>query len=73
MATHLSACQFLLHGTEYTYSKDRVRVFLGVLKAYNGIWKQSEKWTDELKLMARAVFENQPNAIDFNQIQTLLD
>lgn len=70
MATHLSACQFLLQGIEYSYAKDRVRVFLGVLKAYDGIWKQSSKWSNELKFMAKAVLQNQntDTFIDMNQI-----
>lgn len=57
MATHLSACEYLLQGTEFAHAKDRVRVFLGILKAFDGIWPQTTKWSSEVKLMAKAVFE----------------
>lgn len=57
IATHLSACEYLLQGPEYAHAKDRVRVFLGLLKAFDGIWPTSAKWSGEIKMMAKAVFE----------------
>lgn len=57
MATHLSACEYMLKGHEYAHAKDRVRVFLGILKAFEGIWPQATKWSSEVKFMAKAVFE----------------
>ncbi|KAK2594458.1 hypothetical protein QQS21_007804 [Conoideocrella luteorostrata] len=57
-ATHISACEYYLKGSEYAHAKDRVRVFLGVLKAFEDIWPQARKWSGEVKLMAKAVFEN---------------
>ncbi|XP_044717710.1 C6 zinc finger domain-containing protein [Hirsutella rhossiliensis] len=57
MATHMSACEHHLRGVEHARAKDRVRVFLGILKAFEGIWLQASKWSGEIKLMAKAVFE----------------
>ncbi|POR30976.1 Uncharacterized protein TPAR_08822 [Tolypocladium paradoxum] len=57
-ATHMSACEYLLKGSEYTYARDRVRVFLGILKAFEHIWPQASRWSSEIKLMAKAVFES---------------
>jgi hypothetical protein len=57
-ATHISACEYYLRGSEYAHAKDRVRVFLGALRAFEGIWPQARKWSGEMKLMARAVFSH---------------
>lgn len=57
-ATHMSACEHYLKGAEYAHAKDRVRVFLGALRAFEGIWPQARKWSGEVKLMAKAVFES---------------
>ncbi|KND91881.1 hypothetical protein TOPH_03594 [Tolypocladium ophioglossoides CBS 100239] len=56
-ATHMSACEYLLAGPEYAHARDGVRVFLGILKAFEHIWPQASKWSGEIKLMAKAVFE----------------
>ncbi|KAK5994030.1 C6 finger domain transcription factor iacK-like protein [Cladobotryum mycophilum] len=58
MATHLSACEYHLTGSEYAYAKDRVRVFLGILKEFENVWPQASKWSSEIRMMARAVFEH---------------
>jgi hypothetical protein len=55
-ATHISACEYYLKGAEYAHAKDRVRVFLGALRAFESIWPQARKWSAEVKLMAKAVF-----------------
>lgn len=55
-ATHMSACEYHLKGSEYAHAKDRVRVFLGALRAFESIWPQARKWSGEIKLMAKAVF-----------------
>lgn len=57
-ATHISACEYLLKGPEYRHARDRVRVFLGILRAFEHIWPQASKWSSEIKLMAKAVFES---------------
>ena len=57
IATHISACQYFLRDEAYRHAKDRVRVFLGILKAYEAIWPQAGKWSAEIKMMAKAVFE----------------
>ncbi|PKS08759.1 hypothetical protein jhhlp_004812 [Lomentospora prolificans] len=59
VTTYLSACESGWGGSERTFSRDRVRVFLGVLKAFDDIWPQAAKWSREIKLMARAIFDNQ--------------
>ncbi|KAH7129554.1 C6 zinc finger domain-containing protein [Dactylonectria estremocensis] len=58
MATHMSGCEYLLRGPEYLYARDRVRMFLGILKAFKSIWPQASKWSSEISLMAKAVFES---------------
>lgn len=55
-ATQISACENILKGKEYQEAKDRVRVFIGVLKAFEPIWPQAEKWLRGLKGFARDVF-----------------
>ncbi|KAJ6447188.1 Calcium channel YVC1 [Purpureocillium lavendulum] len=62
MATHMSACELLLRGDDYAHARDRVRVFLGILRAFEGIWPQANKWSGEMRLMAKAVFENRDRA-----------
>ncbi|KID65270.1 C6 zinc finger domain-containing protein, partial [Metarhizium hybridum] len=57
-ATHISACEYYLKGSEYAHAKDRVRVFLGALRAFEDIWPQARKWSGEVKLMAKAVFDS---------------
>jgi hypothetical protein len=59
MATLLSAYEHFLTGSELTHAKDRVRVFLGVLKAFTAIWPQARHRSEEIKLMARVVLERQ--------------
>ncbi|KAK4074597.1 transcriptional regulator family: Fungal Specific TF [Purpureocillium lilacinum] len=58
MATHMSACELLLRGDDYAHARDRVRVFLGILRAFEGVWPQACKWSGEMRLMAKAVFAN---------------
>ncbi|KAL7809280.1 hypothetical protein V8C26DRAFT_412156 [Trichoderma gracile] len=55
VATCLSSCVHILTGPEIVWAKDRVRVFLGILKAFVTIWSQARHWSGEMKLMARAV------------------
>ncbi|KAG8406080.1 hypothetical protein J3459_017459 [Metarhizium acridum] len=57
-ATYISACEYYLKGSEYAHAKDRVRVFLGALRAFEDIWPQARKWSGEVKLMAKAVFDS---------------
>ncbi|SPN96549.1 uncharacterized protein DNG_00072 [Cephalotrichum gorgonifer] len=57
VVTHLSACEYALAGSEFAHARDRVRVFLGILRAFEGVWGQAERWRRELTLMAKAVFE----------------
>ncbi|KAF7551444.1 hypothetical protein G7Z17_g5028 [Cylindrodendrum hubeiense] len=58
MATQMSGCEYLLRGSEYAHARDRVRMFLGILMAFKRIWPQASKWSSEMTLMAKAVFEN---------------
>ena len=62
MATHLSACEYRLTGSEYMHAKDRVRVFLGILKSFENVWPQASKWSREIRLMAKAVFESRDSS-----------
>ena len=57
IVTHLSACEYRLRGPEFEHARDRVRVFLGVLRAFGGVWPQAAKWGQEIRMMARTVFE----------------
>lgn len=73
MATHLSAIEHVLTGSELVHAKDRVRVFLGILKAFTTIWSQARHWSGEIKLMARVVLGQQDGAgqIDFPPMQAM--
>lgn len=73
MATHLSACEHILTGSELVYAKDRVRVFLGILKAFTTIWPQAQHWSNEMKLMARVALGQQDgaNQFDFVALQSI--
>ncbi|OAA34710.1 C6 zinc finger domain-containing protein [Metarhizium rileyi] len=57
-ATHISACEHYLKGAEDAHAKNRVRVFLGTLRAFENIWPQPRKWSKEIKLMAKAVSDS---------------
>ncbi|KAJ5130269.1 C6 zinc finger domain-containing protein [Penicillium bovifimosum] len=62
MATHMSACESLLRGTDYAHARDRVRLFLGILRVFEGVWPEANKWSLEMRLMAKAVFDNRDKA-----------
>ncbi|KAL6692384.1 hypothetical protein J3F84DRAFT_383856 [Trichoderma pleuroticola] len=73
VATYLSGCEHILTGSELSHAKDRIRVFLGILKAFSRIWSQARHWSGEIKLMARVVLDRQDGAgqIDFPSIQAI--
>lgn len=73
MATLLSAYQHFLTGSELVHARDRVRVFLGVLKAFTTIWPQARHWSEEIKLMARVVLERQDGSatMDISALQVM--
>lgn len=73
MATLLSAYEHLLTGSELVQARDRVRVFLGVLKAFTTIWPQARRWSDEIKLMAGVVLEWQDTSeqLDISALQAM--
>jgi hypothetical protein len=73
MATLLSAYQHFLTGSELAHARDRVRVFLGVLKAFTTIWPQARHWSEEIKLMARVVLERQDasGTMDISALQVM--
>ena len=73
VATCLSSCEHILTGSEIIRAKDRVRVFLGVLKAFATIWSQARHWSGEIKLMANVVLGLQDGAgqIDLTSMQTM--
>lgn len=73
VATYLSGCEHILTGSELAHAKDRIRVFLGILKAFARIWSQAHHWSGEIKLMARVILDQQDGAgrIDFPSIQAI--
>ncbi|KAL7929257.1 hypothetical protein V8C35DRAFT_315924 [Trichoderma chlorosporum] len=73
VATYLSGCEHILTGTELAHAKDRIRVFLGILKAFTRIWSQAGHWSTEIKLMARVVLEpgGGTGRIDLPSIQAM--
>jgi hypothetical protein len=73
MATLLSACEHFLTGSELVHAKDRVRVFLGILKAFTAIWPQARHWSGEIKLMARDALGQQDvsRQFDFSALQAM--
>lgn len=62
VATCLSSCVHILTGPELSWTKDRVRLLLGILKAFLTIWSQARHWFAEIKLMAKAVLGQQDGA-----------
>jgi hypothetical protein len=53
---NLSACAYILTGSEWYRTRDRVRLGLGCLKTFSEIWEVS-RWTEkETKKIARTVF-----------------
>ncbi|KAL7943860.1 hypothetical protein V8C42DRAFT_327027 [Trichoderma barbatum] len=73
IATYLSGCEHILTGSELIHAKDRIRVFLGILKAFTKIWSQARRWSGEIKLMARVVLEQQDGTgqINFQSMSTM--
>lgn len=73
MATLLSAYEHFLTGSELVHARDRVRVFLGVLKAFTTIWPHARHWSEEIKLMARVVLERQDGSgtLDISALQSM--
>ncbi|PTB35865.1 uncharacterized protein TrAFT101_010717 [Trichoderma asperellum] len=73
MATLLSAYEHFLTGSELIHARDRVRVFLGILKAFMTIWPQARRWSDEIKLMARVVLERHDASgqLDISTLQAM--
>lgn len=65
-AAQLSACEYVLNGSEYAEVKDLVIVFLGVLKGLEQTWPLATGLSNELKLMAKAVFGGRDSNGDFN-------
>lgn len=53
---NLSACAYILTGSEWYRTRDRVRLGLGCLKTFSEVWEVS-RWTEkETKKIARTVF-----------------
>lgn len=57
VVTNLSACEYRLRGPDFEHARDHVRLFLGLLRAFGGVWPQAAKWEREIRMMARTVFE----------------
>ena len=53
---NLSACAYVLSGTEWYRTRDRIRLGLGGLKKFGEVWRLSRKTESETKAIARAVF-----------------
>ena len=51
--TYLSALENRSAMLTSSTTKDRIRVFLGILKKFENIWPQAKKWSQEIKLLAR--------------------
>lgn len=49
----LSACRFKLTGTAYEAARDRVRLGLGVIKAFSEVWAVGIATVKELQIIAR--------------------
>jgi hypothetical protein len=53
---NLSACAYILTGSEWYRTRDRIRLGLGCLKTFSEVWEVS-RWTEkETKKIARTVF-----------------
>ncbi|KAL7921451.1 hypothetical protein ACQKWADRAFT_321480 [Trichoderma austrokoningii] len=73
IATLLSAYEHFLTGSELVHARDRVRVFLGVLKAFTAVWPQAQHWSEEIKLMARVVLERRDGSatLEISALQSM--
>jgi len=53
---NLSACSYILTGSEWYRTRDRVRLGLGCLKTFSEVWEVSRRTEKETKKIARTVF-----------------
>ena len=53
---NLSACAYILSGSEWYKTRDRIRLGLGGLKAFGEVWASSRRTERETKKIARDVF-----------------
>jgi len=53
---NLSACAYILSGSEWYRTRDRIRLGLGGLKAFGEVWETSRRTERETKRIARSVF-----------------
>lgn len=78
ISVQISACAWLLKDEEWLRAWNRIRLGLGVLKAFNEIWANDRGNEREMKGVARVVFEScRPGAGDRaidvgNQVQSVL-
>jgi len=52
----LSACSYVLHGSEYEAARSRIRLGIGTLREYGRTWPVGKQTLEEIKMIARAVF-----------------
>lgn len=52
----LSACSYVLQGTQYDTARNRIRLGIGTLKEYGKIWQVGHQSLVEVKNIAREVF-----------------
>jgi hypothetical protein len=53
---NLSACAYILRGSEWYRTRDRIRLGLGCLKTFSEVWEVSRLTEKETKKIARTVF-----------------
>ena len=53
---NLSACAYILTGSEWYRTRDRIRLGLGCLKTFSEVWEVSRRTEKETKQIARTVF-----------------
>ncbi|KAI9679757.1 MAG: hypothetical protein M1817_004771 [Caeruleum heppii] len=59
MLAQISACTYVLSGMEYSKARDRVRLGLGVVKAFAEVWPLGGKAVNEVRTIATAVLSTQ--------------
>jgi len=69
----LSACKFLLRDQKLAIARDQIRMSIGYLKSFAGVWPLAEKSLQEIQTIAREVLRQQhKDQHNARQVEVLL-
>ena len=58
LLAEISACRAQLHGDRHAPARERVRLGLGVLKAYGQVWNVGNRTLTEIQTIAREMLRD---------------